>query len=278
MDQQEKRSPIGPGPWHYSPSQVVMHARCGECYRRRYVEGEIMPPGIAACRGSAVHAAAESNFRQKLESRLDLPVSDIVEVAAENFRAQVKGGVALNGDDRGLGLRRAIGNGMDETVAFARAHALEQAPNYQPVSVEERIEIPIGIPNRTLLGVLDLTAEGDQLVDTKTRRRAPSRSDAAASIQLTSYAALFKARFGRWPSKIQHDVLVARARGQIERVVVPTTRESSDLRALARRIETMHASIQAGNFVPAPPDSWFCSPRWCGYFTSCKYVNQHDRE
>jgi hypothetical protein len=52
-----------------------MFQRCGEQYRRRYLENEIIPPGISARIGSGVHKAAEINFRAKIqtgEDRVDL--------------------------------------------------------------------------------------------------------------------------------------------------------------------------------------------------------------
>ena len=40
--------------------------RCGEQFRRRYIEGERIPPGVAAGRGTGVHNANDVNLSQKV--------------------------------------------------------------------------------------------------------------------------------------------------------------------------------------------------------------------
>ena len=40
---------------YLSPSQMGMYCRCGEQYRRRYIEKEIIPPGFALIKGGSVH-------------------------------------------------------------------------------------------------------------------------------------------------------------------------------------------------------------------------------
>lgn len=42
---------------YLSVSQLDTFTRCGEQFRRRFMEGECIPPGIAARIGSGVHKA-----------------------------------------------------------------------------------------------------------------------------------------------------------------------------------------------------------------------------
>jgi hypothetical protein len=257
---------------HYSPSQINMFTRCGEQYRRRYVENERLAPGVAALRGTAVHEGARLNFTQKLDTRADLPASEIVDAAAEKFRAEASGEVAFTEEERAQGIKATIGQALDETVRYAQAHAEQQAPDYQPVLIEERVEIATGIPGRSLMGVLDLADEHDDIVDLKTKGRTPPQSDVDTSLQLTTYHALFRAKMKRPPRRILHDVLVG-LKGGVKRVVLETQRTDADFAALAARIVTIDAAIKAGNFIPAAPDSWACSRNWCGFYQTCKYVN-----
>src|SRR5580700_2286114 len=76
-----------------SPTQLEMFSRCGEQYRRRYIEHEIIPPGIAMAKGKGFHAGAEHNMRQKLETGVDLSVAEIVDVAVTSFEAETSGGI-----------------------------------------------------------------------------------------------------------------------------------------------------------------------------------------
>ena len=81
---QDKKRP------HISPSQISMYSRCGEQFRRRYLAKDIVPPGVALIKGSAVHKGIETNNEQKMESWADLPKDDIVEAAVSTVKEKVK--------------------------------------------------------------------------------------------------------------------------------------------------------------------------------------------
>ena len=59
--------------------------RCGEQFRRRYIEGERVPPGVAAGRGTGVHKANEVNLNQKVITGTDLKLSDLKDAARDGF-------------------------------------------------------------------------------------------------------------------------------------------------------------------------------------------------
>jgi hypothetical protein len=46
-------------------------------FERRDLQGELIPPGIAARRGSATHKAPQINHEQKLHTQEDLPLGDL---------------------------------------------------------------------------------------------------------------------------------------------------------------------------------------------------------
>ena len=58
---------------------------CPERYRRRYVNQEIVPPGISLIRGTSVHKGAEHNHRQKIKSHIDLKKKEILEIVDAEF-------------------------------------------------------------------------------------------------------------------------------------------------------------------------------------------------
>lgn len=257
---------------YYSQSKLGMWQRCGEQYKRRWINGEVIPPGVAAIRGTAVHEAARVNFRQKIDTHTNLGTDDIVDVAVEKFRAESTGGLMLTELEEGRGLKAVVAEALDETARYAKAHAIEQAPDYQPVLVEDRVSIPSGLDGVELQGTIDLADDKGRLVDFKTKAKSPSERDVHTSVQLTLYSALYRARQKEAPKVIRQDVLVGLKRG-VKRRVLETTRGPADYAALAERLHAMDASIQAGHFPPASPDHWVCSPSYCGYYRTCKYVN-----
>ena len=66
-------------------SMLNMFFRCPEQFRRRYLEGEIIPPGIAAAIGKSVHKAAEENHKHKLLKEEDLPKDYLQDFARDTY-------------------------------------------------------------------------------------------------------------------------------------------------------------------------------------------------
>lgn len=256
---------------HLSASQLETFCKCPEQWRRRYIDGEIQPPGVAAIKGKTLHAAAEGNFRQKIISREDLSVEHFRELAAESFDAQIAGDYQLTAEEEGRGKRIVLGEAKDAAVAMTEFHAREQAPDYMPKLVEERFRIALPGPH-DLVGVIDLADELGRVTDFKTAGKKKSQADADGSVQLTAYHVGHIAITGRPPAELRLDTVVQTKKG-ISRDVIATTRGRGDLNALAHRLNVISASITAGIFPPAPPGSWQCSPKWCGYFGTCKFVN-----
>lgn len=256
---------------HLSPTQIDLFTRCGEAYRRRYIEGEKIPLGMALLKGKGFHAGAEHNMRQKIESHRDLPASDIVDAAVASFEAETTGGYSLSQDEVFRGAKIILGETTDSLVQLAKVHAEQQAPDYQPIMVEQKVRIELP-GNRDLLGVIDLADDKGRVVDFKTAGKSKSQSDADSSIQLTTYAAAYQVTTGEPPALVQLDTLVTGKKG-VKRQVLESSRGPADFTALANRINAVSAAIDAGIFPPAPPGSWQCSAKWCGFHASCGYVN-----
>jgi len=254
-----------------------MMAKCGEQYRRRYMEGDIIPPGVSLMKGSGFHEAAKVNMRQKMESREDLPAEDIQEIAVAAFDEAVHGEYVLSDEEQSIGSAAVIGEAKDSLAELALVHALEQAPCYQPIMVEEKIEIVIPDSPKNLLGIIDLGTDQNEVIDFKTAGKKKNQADADESIQLTVYAAAFHAMSGMPAESVKLDCVI-QTKTKTYRQVLESDRIEADFAALAERINMMNTAIQAGVFLPAPPDAWWCSEKWCGYFRTCPYTRQGQRE
>lgn len=256
---------------YFSPTQLEMYAKCGEQYRRRYIENEIIPPGIAAVAGRGVHGGIATNFRQKIETRVDLPVVDVVDAAVEQFKAELQGAYELTPEEQAQGRDNVIGAATDTVASLAELHAREVAPEYQPVFVEQPVRLELPGP-RDLYGIIDLADERKLVVDHKTAAKSKSQADVDNSVQLTVYAAFHKALTGELPAAVRLETLV-KSKKQPKRQVLESTRNSADFTALANRINAVSAGVAAGVFQPAPTGAWWCGARWCGYWDTCKFVN-----
>jgi CRISPR/Cas system-associated exonuclease Cas4 (RecB family) len=272
--------PSSNGPPHVSASQLDMLSRCGEQYRRVYLEGERLPPGIALVKGTGLHGGAETNFRQKIDSHADMKLRDIVDASVAAYDEAIAGGVSFTPGEANRGAGLVLAEGRDDVAELATVHAKHQAPQYQPLAVEQ--EVRLELPGKPLLGYVDLIAEANYVdgkppaekvvavVDLKTSGKRKSQREADTSTQLTVYAAAAPT-LGIHADEMRLDVLVQTA-GGTHRQVLSTQRDSRDYAALAARLNAYHAILASGTFVPASPLSWWCSPRWCGFFRTCPYV------
>lgn len=249
-------------------SHLGMFLRCAAQFERRYILGEIIPPGIAARRGSAAHKAAQINHEQKLHSHEDLPVDTLQDAARDHYVKLIKEeGVFISKDDLPE-KEKLLGAGLDASVRLTRLYRETLAPQIQPVLVEEKLEVDVGL-DLPLVGIIDLTTEDGSLEDIKTADKSKNQSMADTSLQLSMYAGLVAHHTGKWPRKTNLRVLVNSTTPKLQ--TLETERGPEDWNLLIGRIQLMLTQIKTGLFPPCAPDSWCCSSRWCGFWWTCKW-------
>lgn len=266
---------------HLSPSQLETYATCPERWRRRYIEHEKIPPGMAMIVGRVVHHGAGANMNQKKTTREDLPVKEVVDIVAAQFDAEVAGGYVLDAEESTRGPKAVIGATKDASVELAGYHMRVQAPDYQPLMTEERFRIELPMCSHDMVGVIDLATEfqGTHHVisDFKNSSKAKKQADVDSSIQLTTYAAAYQGLTGSPVAHVQLDTIVRKKKGP-ERNVVASLRGPRDFATLSARIDVTTKAIATGIFPPTHPGNWACSLKWCGYARTCAYFNaEHDR-
>lgn len=262
--------PSAPKP-HLSVSQLGVMANCGEAYRRRYVEGEKIPPSFPMLRGRAVHGGGEMNFRQKIDTREDMPADQIVDAAVAQFEAEARAGYVLTSEDRGRSLASIQGEATDEVAKLARLHAVSQAPDYQPVSIETAVRVVLPSKSHDLLTVIDLVDDRDRVIDFKTKRRATSPKDVEESLQFTAYAFARQVQTGNLPPSLVMETLVNTG-GKQTRQKIATTRNSDDIAVLGARFDQAIRAKEAGIYQPAAIGAWNCQQAWCGYHSTCPFA------
>ena len=253
---------------HLSPSQVDRIEKCGLQWDFRYNRKIIMPPNVAMVKGSSCHYGAKENFTQKIESHIDLKPSDVGEMAVTYYEANTDD-MELNFEDKGRNRDDVIGENKDLTYDLMVAFMETFAPTVQPKWVETKQEIVIPQIKKSFLGIIDLIDIQDWVRDTKVSAKKKSQADADNSFQLSSYALIFKARFGYLPPRVVLDCLVNYVKGA-RVVTVESQRTDKDLQRCVSRILNAPAVIESGNFTAAPADAWWCTPKFCGYWPICE--------
>jgi hypothetical protein len=269
------------------PQIHVSHLRrlatCGEQYRRIYVCGERVPPGVAALVGTATHGVHEEDLRAKMETGKLLDLDRTNSMAAERVDRMFRDGVYLAPAERGQDLKKLRGQAVDRAVRLDVMRHVQLAPGIQPISLSRKWVCTLEGYPYDLAGEFDVEEAGDVLDDLKTSGKYPSKSAADDSMQVTMYGLAKKVCDGREFAKMRLQFLLD-IKGRPSKshpeggkptskvVVMDTVRSPAHYEALLARLVNFMEALQKGVFVPCDPEHWACDPRWCGFFETCAYV------
>jgi len=250
-------------------SMLNMFQRCPEQFRRRYLEGEIIPPGISARIGTAFHKAAEENHKYKLVHDEDLPKDYLQDLARDTYKKLVEEeGVYLTPEEI-TEAKKLIAEGLDTTITLTGLYRDKVAPEIQPLLVEKEIFIQINELSIPLRGTLDLVTKDYLIIDFKTATRKWNQEQVDGLLQPTFYWFMAVAE-GISPYKFVFKILIKKSHPEIQ--TLETTRNKEALWALIQRAKILIQAIEKGVFPPTNPDNWWCSPKFCGYYATCPYI------
>lgn len=259
---------------HLSPSALSMLSKCGVQYAFRYLEGKKIPPAAAMIAGTAVDKAANADLTSKMVLGELEPEEKLLSIARDTVHEEWgKEGVQLSKEEREVGEKIIKGMVVDKAVALASLHHVQVAPVIEPIAVQRRFRVPLDDFPFDLVGVIDVQ-EAAAVRDLKTAGKSPSKDAAENSDQLTFYGLGVSALDGAAPEKLVLDTLVYTPAGNTSIVTLETKRSNADYQVQMNRIERAAEVIEAGHFMPARPDDWWCSEKWCGYHSICPYVRQ----
>ena len=255
----------------YSASQFGTFFTCPEAWRRRYIEGDKIPPGIAAVSGSGFHAAPEEDFKSVIAGNGHLTVDDCKDAAATEYSKRLsKDGVYLTREES---TRKSIllTEGRDNAVRAAEKFRLDVAEKFEPTLVEHEFTIDIPGISKPVLGYIDVFTEDRKLADWKLSK-AWSQDKSDSSDQVTVYNEAIRQLNGEAPAAIAFEVFKP-LKKEVKHGEFFTVRDSSDIASLVHRVQIMERMIKRGDYPACTPGHWKCSPKWCGYYGSCKLVS-----
>lgn len=241
--------------------------KCGERFRRYYIEGERVPAGVAAARGQGLHAASKANLRQKILTHVDLPLNALQDAARDGFIAHVDAGVFLPPEE--IPFKQSILNeALKETLKMVEFYGQHIAPGIQPVAVEEPFRTNIeGLPV-PLAGTIDIETDG-QIEDLKTAGKRWPDGKERSEVQGMLYSYAFQKRTGQRPKFVYRVILSGK---RIEGQTLSFVPTNNDYKRMLLTVKRFWQMIEKGVFMPAAPGAWWCSPKWCQYWGTCWYV------
>lgn len=264
-------------------SIINMTARCGYQTYLRYVKGIIIPPGIAARKGSSTHAGIEHDYRHKMNNGEYAPIDELKDAVNDTFKKLVKEeGVWLNKEEA-ENKNELLNTALNESLLSAESYHNNIALKDIKIAMcEERLfaDIGAGLP---LSGKPDVITDGT-IPDIKTSGKRWAQGKEDGEIQPVIYRIIARENgLGNLDTeyriltnmksspKIIGEKITWDAENKVCIDIRPgnTTKEYEE--SVIERVKTVATQIQLGNFPPAFPDTWWCSPSYCGYYSICKY-------
>lgn len=260
---------------HISASQINCLLQCGESYRRKYIMREMLPPTISLIRGLAGHKMIEKNNKQKLITKTDMPADELKTHAAYEVEQFFAGELMLKSDELERGVNVVKGETIDSVVSTIDKF-LEFNRDIQPIEVEAAQDIVLSDDVR-IRYVMDIEIEGG-IIDYKFTGKPKTQRAIDEDTGLTIYTLAYFAKHQKMPEKIRFHNFVSRYTPKkrelkTDGLILNTSRTARDFEVMVDRINMAIRAIQNDVFLPAPVGAWNCAPEWCGYFSTCPFIN-----
>jgi len=248
----------------FSYSRVSTYLSCGIRYLKKYVEEipQLSTPVLIT--GKAVHAGIEMNYKQKVNSKVDLPVADLKDCVADEIERSFQEELFLTDEEKSVGKQKLRGQCKDLGVKGIEVYHSEVSPIVMPVASEHEFLIPLW-DGHQLYGFIDVLDESGIIRDTKTAKKAPVQTIAQTSQQLTAYTMAYRQLFQRMPEKVTLDYVLLSNNPRV--AFYESSRGMEDIRIFLKRLKRVIDGIEKEVFLP-PTEPWQCL--YCQYRQNCE--------
>lgn len=261
---------------HISSSRLDSFFRCGEAWRRKYIEKEYEAPNIQMLRGRALHSMIELGLKNKRDSVV-LDLEHLYEFVLNEMKELLGAHKIEKTPENEAEVEDEISGILDITRIFHSS----VLPNANPWKVEYKITEEVGLPWPITLRIDSLEKEENSLFlyDYKTSGsyanpgKSPSQGEIEDDTQQTFYALGCAAHFKKIPKK-QIKIHLIKQKQQVKVIKQETVRRKEDFDAIRYKSDVLLKSLEREIFLPAAPTAWWCSPGSCPYFDTCKFVRK----
>ena len=249
---------------YVSPSQIDTYEKCGQIYLHRKIEGLKMPAPGHFIVGTNTHKTSEQSLMNAKVKGVLFTDSEICDSARTNFditeqEENEKSDGIIYSDDMPRGAC------IDQSIALSLCYNNEVAPAVKPIAIEEPFLINTGDYPYDIMGSIDIVEKGhDRDIKTVGSIMPVIERNVQGITYTLGHEIKYKEKAG-----FSFDCI---KKNKVPKSVILTAQyDDADRQQLFDRIEIMANGLQAGIFIPAPTNSWYCSEKWCGYFGICKF-------
>lgn len=245
----------------YSASSIATFMRCAKQWEFAYVYEFKRPPSLRMIVGTSAHAAAETNFKSKLDTGLDLPLPDVLDVFSDAFDSGVTESEIAAEDEK-----ETPGDAKDSGLKTLTVYHETVAPTIEPLWVEH--EGLIHVNDIPYSYTIDLVDTSGRVRDHKYTKRKP-QSSGDYRLALIGYALGYRHETGEVETDVVLDYMVRTQKPYHYPVgnngPIP---EAAEI-AFAGILEMVQSAVDEGTFLPTGLTNHACG--WCGYKSICKY-------
>lgn len=270
---------------YLSASAIKTFLGCPRQYMYRYVEGIISPPSAAAFTGKVGHKVLETHYTDIMDGRTPLPADKAADFSVACLERMLQD---EEQEIQDFDKDTVIGEVRNSSSAYVE----HVAPGIVPrgVEVEFRYETACGVE---LLAYVDLIREPKDseravditqnvVCDYKFTNKKWSIGQLRDNLQFMVYSAVTGIR----NMEIQNVVKTTKAhkarKAPEDADLLAKHDPTSHIRMLRHQfpagvdvfvdslVERVASAISTGVFAPCDPESWRCSPKWCGYWDKCR--------
>jgi len=232
--------------------------RCAKQWEYAYVYELKRPPSIRMILGASAHAAEEVNYKQKIDTGLDLPTADVLDVFSDAYDSGVSE-ADIDPEDK-----ESPDVAKDSGVATLTVYHETVAPKIEPLWVEH--EGLIHVNDVPYSYTIDLVDKQGRVRDHKYTKRRPQGSG-DYRLNMIGYALGYRHETGETEKDVVLDYMV-RTKEPYHWPVAsegPVPKRAVD--AFAGILGMINQAIIEGIFLPTGLTNHACS--WCGYRDIC---------
>jgi len=255
-------------------SHLALLYRCGEKFRRVIIDKESEPSTTPLVIGSATHFTNARNLTNKIEKGSLLPREAIMDHSRDDFNLHwEETQIMLTDDELQNGLLRTRDAAQDQTIRLVLAYHYDIATQIKPKRVERKWVLEAPDYDFDISGTMDVD-EGYKIRDTKTMKINGGQRIVDLSEQYTFYS---MAKY--YIDKImveyvyQDNLIKPTEKRDAYGISYRSTRNKDDFAVAITRFAMACNVINRGAYVPANPVDPLCSPKFCGFYKTCPYVN-----
>lgn len=244
---------------HLSFSSINTYLICGEAWRRRYIAKEPAPISSSLVLGSAFHDAVEGYIKG---------APDLEAAYEQSWSTQLERGQDVAWDEqpdtvKADGLRMVRAAPVRKLLDDIRANF-----DAERGEIERRVELHVpGVPI-PIIGYIDIITRDGVPGDFKTAARMWSDEKAGNQMQTLFYlAALNQEGIDDHQWRFVHYVFSKGQHPSAKTFV--SQRKPSEVFGLFEIIKRVWDAIEKHVYL-MQTDSWKCSSRYCGYWTTCQ--------